>query len=109
MKASTALKRTKAYMLQGSDTVYRSRFICDNVEKVAPRATARRITDHIDDLLEGHFSLHEWLIDKGHVNAKLHDYTNVMDINAPYDEKKMQHTRMLWIDDMIKHFKAKGD
>lgn len=109
MKASTALKRVKTYMLQGSDDVFRSRFICDNVDKVVPPKTADRITAHITNLLDGHFSLHEWLIANGHLNAKLYPNTNVMDINGDYDEKKMQHTRMLWIDDMIAHFKAKGD
>ena len=106
MKASEALKRVKERMLD--DSQYTSRYICDNLWCVALPTTRRRVERHINKLLDGHFSLHEWLHERGHLpNAQV--YPSGCVSISDFDKAKMQRTRMLWIDDMIKHFKSKGD
>lgn len=109
MKASQALKLTKERMLP-SNKFYCSRYICDNVDQVTynNEATKKRIIKHIDKLLGGAFSLHEWLIINGHVPGHLENGFARFQ-GGTHDYGKMQRTRMLWLDDMIKHFKAKGD
>jgi hypothetical protein len=108
MKASIILRRVKERMLPRE---YPSRFICDNVWCVAEsRADEKRITKFIHKLLGGKFSLVEWLIDHGHVEADSdgwsYDNTNYI---GDIDHIKLKATRMAWLDYLIAHYESKGD
>lgn len=108
MKASQALKLAKERMLSTSNCG--SRFICDNVDYVTSKheRTGNRIRKHINKLLDGNFSLHEWLYLRGHLEGAQLNMGGLVTFTS-FDNAKMQRTRMLWIDDMIAYFKAKGD
>jgi hypothetical protein len=85
-----------------------SPYICDHVKDVgrsfyngssASIAAAGEICAKISELIEGEFSLQDWIAEKGY--ATMHEI---------YDNpRKMQQTRLNFIDDLIKYYKQKGD
>lgn len=112
MKASIILKRAKERM---QDEGYTSSFICDNIWHVTRgepdgNKDNDRITQFIEELLGGRFSLVEWLIDMGHIKAVdsswSHDQNNYL---GDLDRIKLQATRMAWLDHLIAHYESQGD
>jgi hypothetical protein len=92
-----------------------SPYICDNVWHVTKgepygNRDEQRITKFISKLLGGRFSLVEWLIDMGHIEADMGgwscDHTNYM---GNIDRAKLQATRMAWLDHLIEHYESQGD
>lgn len=83
-----------------------SPYICDHVKEVGRNfgnsegiTAAGEICAKISELIEGEFSLRDWIFKKG--------YATVYEI---YDDpQKMQQTRLNFIDDLIKFYKQKGD
>jgi hypothetical protein len=83
-----------------------SPYICDHVKEVGRNfgnsegiAAAGEICAKIAELIEGEFSLRDWIVKKG--------YATVYETYD--DEQKMQRTRLNFIDDLIKFYKQKGD
>lgn len=85
-----------------------SPYICDHVKEVgrsfyngnsAGVVAAGEICAKISELIEGEFSLRDWIVKKGYATVyEIHD-----------DPQKMQQTRLNFIDDLIKFYKQKGD
>lgn len=109
LKASQVLKRVKRMLPNGYTTHAEdnSPYICDNVRDLWRQGliedkTEQAIRTHIQSLLGGKFCLKDWLLWTGEATAEefRQDYHNSW--------KKLQVTRQLWLDDMIKHFKSKG-
>ena len=110
MRASTLLHLAQAKIKDGE----RSPYICDVVrdlcykKKLNTQATAERICDHIEELLEGHFSLREWLVGNGHVEGARLDPMKTC-YHGPIDSDKLQRTRIAWLDHLISHYETQGD
>lgn len=105
MKPSEILEAAKYYLWDGDGFhTQRQRFICLAVEEVqCPSSESITmfymsgvlIQDHMVKLLDGERTLSDWL--KVHHNI---DYNG--------DTRRLQATRLAWMDDMIKYFQLKG-
>ena len=112
LKPSEVLQRVKeslpsGYIPEEDDNDDNSPYICDNImqlwrEGYLTDETKVVLKNHISNLLEGRFCLKDWLYMKR--------ITSPAEFQADYYEScnKLQQTRQLWLDDMIKHFQAKG-
>jgi hypothetical protein len=80
-----------------------SPYICDQIEQVGidrcQYMKAREIKNKISELIEDEFSLVDWVVAKGYATeAEIYD-----------NPKKMQQTRLNFMDDLIKYYKQLGD
>lgn len=113
MKASRLLRMVRDDMVDPHG--YVSTFICDNVrargsKTPAATETAERICDHIDTLLDGAFSLREWLVINGHApELEEWDHKKESCYHGPIDEAKLFNTRIAWLADLISHYETQGD
>ena len=109
LKPSQALMRVKAML--PTEFNYESKnspYICDNIAELKRQGkideeTKDIISSHINNLLDGRFSLNSWLTVNGHItpeqlNEDLHKNNGTM----------VQYTRQNWLNDMMFHFKSKG-
>jgi hypothetical protein len=102
-QALTAVKKT-LQMDDACDKDNQSPYICDNIGYLRKSGkitdeTSTILRSHINTLLNNRFSLGDWLLHNGVSRADLVD---------DFKGRKLQFTRQLWLDDMIKHFKSKG-
>jgi len=80
-----------------------SPYICDQIREVCNEnesySKGRQIKNKIAELIEDNFSLVDWVINKGYATEE-----------EIYDNpKKMQQTRLNFMDDLIKYYKQIGD
>jgi hypothetical protein len=103
---SQALMRVKMQLpTECSSTSFESPYICDNIRDLWRQgkitdATKEILVRHISTILEGEFSLREWLISKGHATRE--------DIKNDLGGAMLQYTRQNWLNDMTFYFKSKG-
>lgn len=98
MKTSEALRLTKAKVWRGNSwgsLENKSRFICFAARRCGPSVT-QAVIPIIGRLLGDSFSLEVWL-------QRHHQ------IDARFDCKKAQATRLAWLDHLIAHYKSIGD
>ena len=101
MKASEVLRKAKKKLWNGRGEWLRSpktRYICYAVDEVSCHDSAcavERVLIHISKLLNHYGTLEKWLYVYHHISSQ--------------STRKMQRTRQLWVDDMIKYFESKGD
>lgn len=113
MKASKLLRMVRDDMVNPHG--YVSTYICDNVrargnKTPAATKTAVRICDHIDTLLDGAFSLREWLVINGHAPSKDTSWSSTGTCYIGFiDQAKLHATRIAWLADLINHFETRGD
>lgn len=106
MKPSQALICVKS-MLPTTRWEDNSPYICDNItelfimEKIT-KETEELLKDHICTLLEGRFSLANWLVDNKHITKE------ELEDDACAGGELLQYTRQNWLNDMHFYFKAKG-
>ena len=106
MKSSKIIELAKEKMpmtFTGRHNNAISPYICDQIGEVCNEhglyGQERQIKNKIAELIGHNFSLSDWLIAKGH--ATQNDIRN--------DPKKMQQTRLNFMDDLIKYYKQIGD
>jgi hypothetical protein len=103
---SQALMRVKMQLpMECSNESLESPYICDNIRSLWRQGkitddTKEKLVQHISTILEGEFSLREWLVSKGHATRE--------DIKNDLGGIMLQYTRQNWLNDMMFYFKAKG-
>lgn len=111
MKLSRVFSMAKANLpFNGSA---RSVYICDTIgtlvrEGLIHNFDGDRAKRHISVLLEGRFSLADWLHEKGFMSDEDFESLNTMGRLSPL-LKKLQATRHAWLEHLIAHYRAIGD
>ncbi len=106
MKLSEVFRHAKCELWKGHGEQYQPRFICHAINRLFCRHPlhddsiyeAKRV---IAQLLDGHITLDDWLIAKGH--AKPHEI-----ITKRGRDERLQATRHAWLDHLIQHYESIG-
>jgi len=106
MKSSQIIELAKEEMPMTFSGRYNNKvspYICDHIIQVGTdrfqSVKARNIKNKISELIGHKYSLMDWVVDKGYATEE-----------EIYDNpKKMQQTRLNFMDDLIKYYKQIGD
>jgi len=107
MKLSEVFREAKTDLWSGRGQQYQARFICHAINRQFVRhplhdESIYEAKQVIAQLLEGHVTLDDWLMAKGH--AKPHEI-----ITKKGRDEKLQATRHAWLDHLIQHYESIGN